>query len=145
MERAGKDKSVIQLTLDRCYALLKQSRAPMNFRELLSAGWQGAQPGRDLSQSDLATLYTSLNLDPRFTPMGKGSWGLAEWRPRSSHSSVPATSLLGKSYQDDRCRLNGRTEDQDLEEAASDTLGGDEEKGASLDEDEEWFSGDGDE
>ncbi|HHY93256.1 MAG TPA: DNA-directed RNA polymerase subunit delta [Firmicutes bacterium] len=145
MARAGLDKAEIQLILDRCYALLKTTREPKNFRELLSAGWKELWPERELTGGTLATLYTSLNLDARFTPMGKGNWGLTEWHPRSSRSNVPATSLLGKSYQDEPYRLAGGADEQEVEETTADALTVDEDKGAALEEDDDWLSGDTDE
>ncbi|MDK2856036.1 MAG: DNA-directed polymerase subunit delta [Bacillota bacterium] len=135
MARAGKDKTETQLTLDRCYALLKKTREPMHFRELLTTAWKELWPERELPASALATLYTSLNLDARFVPVGKGKWGLAEWHPRPARSNVPATSLLGKSYQDDRDRLAALNEEADLEESVADTLGTDEDRGPGLEED----------
>lgn len=74
----------------------------MNFRELLAAGWKQVQPDTELSGNILANLYTNLNLDARFTPLGKGQWGLTEWQPRPARSTIPTTSLIGKTYENDR-------------------------------------------
>lgn len=135
MARAGKDKTEIQLTLDRCYELLKKTREPMHFRELLSSGWKELWPERELPTGVLAALYTQLNLDARFVPVGKGKWGLAEWHPRPARSNVPATSLLGKSYQDDRDRLAPLNEEGDLEESVADVLSTDDDRSPGLEED----------
>lgn len=97
-------RKTTQLALDECHLLLKSTRKPMNFRELLAAGWKKVEPEADLNGTVLANLYTNLNLDARFVPLGKGQWGLAEWQPRPARSTIPATSLMGKTYQDDRRR-----------------------------------------
>lgn len=142
MARAGKGTTEIQLTLDRCYALLKRERQPRNFRDLLSAAWKELWPDRELTGATLAALYTNLNLDARFVPQGKGVWGLAEWHPRQSRPSIPATSLLGKSYQNDRYRMPVGTDEPELEEAVSETLVTDDD-GPALEEDD-WNDPDDD-
>jgi DNA-directed RNA polymerase subunit delta len=91
-----------QQILSHCYQLLKSTREPMHFRDLLKLGWDQTQPETELSSTILTNLYTNLNLDPRFVSLGRGQWGLSEWRLRPSRSNIPVASLLGKSYQYDR-------------------------------------------
>ncbi|MGI6603924.1 MAG: DNA-directed RNA polymerase subunit delta [bacterium] len=119
MVRAGREKTAAQIALDHCYTILKTKNTSMNFRDLLIAGWKEAFPERELPASTLAALYTNLNLDARFSPQGKGNWGLSEWQPRPARSSVPATSLMGKSYQQDRYRL---VSSMDTEEPDTDPM-----------------------
>jgi DNA-directed RNA polymerase subunit delta len=111
-----------QLTLAECHLLLKSTRKPMHFRDLLNSGWNKVQPDTELSGTVLANLYTNLNLDARFVPLGKGQWGLAEWQPRSTRSSIPATSLLGKTYQGDRPSKPARPVGTGLEEGDEDSI-----------------------
>jgi DNA-directed RNA polymerase subunit delta len=109
-------KKIAQRTLDECYLILKSNRKPMNFRELLAAGWKKIQPETELTGSILANLYTNLNLDARFVPLGKGEWGLTEWQSRPARSSIPATSLLGRTYQDERHHKSTKLDSDDLSE-----------------------------
>lgn len=94
-------KELAQQVLGQCYLLLKSTRQAMHFRDLLKSGWNKIQPEIELSGTALANLYTNLNLDTRFIPLGKGQWGLAEWHPKVARFTMPATSLFGKSYYDD--------------------------------------------
>jgi DNA-directed RNA polymerase delta subunit len=130
-------KKVAQRTLNECYLILKSSRKPRSFRELLAAGWEKVEPEVALTGTILANLYTSLNLDARFEPLGKGEWGLTEWRSRPARSSVPATSLMGRSYADERLRQPSRLASPTLSELESDSSATVEETFLSLDDSDE--------
>lgn len=95
-------KKLAERTLNECYQVLKSGRKPANFRELLAAGWEKVEPAAALTGTVLANLYTALNLDARFEPVGKGQWGLTEWRSRPARPGVPTTSLMGRTYDDER-------------------------------------------
>lgn len=122
-----KRKKLAQMILNECYLLLKSNRKSMKFRELLSAGWDKIKPNTELDGSTLANLYTYLNLDARFEPLGKGEWGLTEWQARPVRPSIPTTSLIGKTYQDDRRHDVGKlvgvgAEEDEDDEDTSDSI-----------------------
>ena len=67
---------------DVAFQILKEQKAPLHYRELITAvlermGQDATNPGGRLAQ-----IHTEINLDSRFDFLGKGMWGLASWAPK---------------------------------------------------------------
>ena len=69
---------------DLAYEILKKNNEPMSYKDLIDRiieikDLQSDQPARLV-----ARIHTEINLDPRFTYVGNGMWGLRDWAPRPS-------------------------------------------------------------
>lgn len=70
-----------QEALNRAYDILRREGRPMDTRTLLCQSFEQAGEPTP-SAHHLAEAYTALNLDVRFSHIGKGNWGLQEWGRR---------------------------------------------------------------
>ncbi|MEK4027694.1 MULTISPECIES: DNA-directed RNA polymerase subunit delta [Bacillaceae] len=72
-----KEMSFIEIA----YALLKESKEPVVFQDMLSQ----IQQYQELSDAELKSrmiqFYTDLNIDGRFITFGENRWGLRAWYP----------------------------------------------------------------
>jgi len=88
--------------VDIAYAILKERREPMHYKELVEqifqTGGAGPEEGR---QRVVASILTEINLDNRFFHHGGGLWGLREWAPKQKTQRVPLLSPLHKRQRED--------------------------------------------
>lgn len=96
--------------LNFVYELIKTGGHPLHYSILMeevAKRFFGEE--EDLVRAK-ARFYTWLNLDPRFTCLGQGRWGLRSWSPEKGGRRVPLLSLMHKTveYDDGAPRLSGR-------------------------------------
>jgi len=87
-----------QSVTDVAYQILREHKAPMHYRQLISAALERMGEDPNVPGAKLAQIHTEINLDSRFDFLGKGMWGLQIW------SSKPTNRDLGdgpneRSYQ----------------------------------------------
>ena len=66
---------------DLAYQLLKERKADIYFRDLLTEVLTAKKVAPYLMTQAMAELHTQVNMDSRFAFKGKGYWGLTEWIP----------------------------------------------------------------
>jgi len=76
---AEMDKNVSGI--DLAYQLLKERKADIYFRDLLTEVLTAKKVAPYLMTQAMAELHTQVNMDSRFSFKGKGYWGLTEWIP----------------------------------------------------------------
>ena len=73
--------------VDMAYAILKERKTDLYFRDLLTEVLTARQVPSYLMKQAMAELHTQVNMDSRFSFKGKGFWGLTEWAPLPRTSS----------------------------------------------------------
>lgn len=70
--------------VDIAYQILKESGEAIYFRELINQVLAiKARPVHSVAHA-ISEIHTQINMDSRFSHLGKGMWGLADWSPQSS-------------------------------------------------------------
>lgn len=75
---------------DVAYQILREHKAPMHYRELITAVLEHLGRDTTITGSMLAQIHTEINLDSRFDFLGKGMWGLQIWAPKPASREVVA-------------------------------------------------------
>ena len=85
-----------------------------------------------MDPEQISAVLTQINLDTRFTYVGKGEWGLKVWVPSRSSRKLPTITLMNKAlaYDDEdsdsgeeKDSLIGEELEEDMdEEGDSDSL-----------------------
>ncbi|KMY55692.1 DNA-directed RNA polymerase subunit delta [Bacillus sp. FJAT-27231] len=87
-----KEMSFIEIA----YALLKESKEPIAFQEILNQ----IQQHQELSDAELKArmvqFYTDLNIDGRFITFGENRWGLRAWYPVDQLEEEAAPAVKAK-------------------------------------------------
>ncbi len=65
---------------DVAYAVLKNRRQPLHFKELIAEVMRIKAIGQENPGRMIAQMHTEINLDSRFVHLGGGEWGLREWQ-----------------------------------------------------------------
>jgi len=87
--------------VDLAYDLLKASREPMLYREILSRiAEQKAYTQADVEQY-IAQLYTEINIDGRFVCVGRSLWGLKHWYPIETSTDASIVANVKDDYDAD--------------------------------------------
>ncbi|MDQ0339384.1 DNA-directed RNA polymerase subunit delta [Caldalkalibacillus uzonensis] len=138
-------KELDQLTIqemsvvDIVYQLLKEAKEPKPFDELFREVAELKGFSEEQSSSVIARLYTEINIDGRFKPVGDNLWGLRSWYPvEQTEEPVMAETRKKKKKQapddDDFDDLSDELVDDDLDEELDDEELYDEELDEDLDE-----------
>ena len=69
----------------------------------------------------IAAALTQINLDTRFTFLGKGEWGLKVWEPAKISKKAPAITLMNKASSDEDSPHSEDLEDDSLEDDLTET------------------------
>lgn len=91
-------KKVAISEADVAYQILREHKAPMHYRELITAVLEHLGRDTTITGSMLAQIHTEINLDSRFDFLGKGMWGLQIWAPKPANRMV-ASEPNERSYQ----------------------------------------------
>lgn len=101
-------------SLNFIYRMLKEKEQPLHYTVLLDEVTTRFFGNEDDVIRTKARFYTWLNLDPRFTSMGQGYWGLRQWAPARGNRRLPLLSLLHKTVEyDDSPPKTGRNGGED--------------------------------
>ena len=109
--------------VDMAYAILKERKTDLYFRDLLTEVLTARQVPSYLMKQAMAELHTQVNMDSRFTFKGKGYWGLTEWAPvqrTAGRSDEPSAAVLDETVEIRRTKLQ---EIQQLDEAETGLAG----------------------
>lgn len=126
-----KEMSFIEIA----YALLKESREPAAFQEILSQ----IQEYQELSEAELKArmiqFYTDLNIDGRFITFGENRWGLRAWYPVDQLEEEAAPAVKAKKKKTKKAvKEEPDFEEEELEEELEDDLDFEDEDLDELDE-----------
>lgn len=91
-------KKVALTETDVAYQILREQKAPMHYRDLITAVLERMGQDTSISGSRLAQIHTEINLDSRFDFLGKGMWGLQSWAPKPA-SRAGTDGPNERSYQ----------------------------------------------
>ena len=70
----------------------------------------------------IAAALTQINLDTRFTFLGRGEWGLKVWEPAKTPKKLSPITLMNKASADEEDKSDLEELDEDaLDEDASET------------------------
>lgn len=104
---------------DIAYEVLKTYGNPMHYQNLIEEVL--GRLGISKEAIRIAAALTQINLDTRFTFLGKGEWGLKVWEPTKTPRRSPAVALINKVSLDDDDKLDEELEDDSLDEDISET------------------------
>jgi len=105
---------------DIAFEILKAQGNPMHYQNLIEEVL--GRLGISQEAIRIAAALTQINLDTRFTFLGRGEWGLKVWDPAKMPRRSPAVALINKDSADgdDKSDLEELEEDS-LDEDASET------------------------
>jgi len=98
---------------DIAYEVLKAHDNPMHYHKLIDEVLK--RLGISPEAIRIAAALTQINLDTRFTFLGRGEWGLKVWDPSKNPKRLAPISLMNKSSSDEEDK-------SDLEELDEDAL-----------------------
>ena len=104
---------------DIAYEVLKAQGNPMHYQNLIEVVLQ--RLGISQEAIRIAAALTQINLDTRFTFLGRGEWGLKVWEPSKVNRRSPSVTLINKASVDEE----DKTDSEDLEEDSLDEDGSD--------------------
>ncbi|EHQ92289.1 DNA-directed RNA polymerase subunit delta [Desulfosporosinus youngiae] len=105
---------------DIAFEILKAQGNPMHYQNLIEEVLQ--RLGISQEAIRIAAALTQINLDTRFTFLGRGEWGLKVWDSGKTPRRSPAVALINRDYaeEDDKSDPEELEEDS-LDEDASET------------------------
>ncbi|MHB8073533.1 DNA-directed RNA polymerase subunit delta [Desulfosporosinus fructosivorans] len=115
----GKDKPT---EADIAYEVLKAHGNPMHYHNLIEEVL--GRLGISQEAIRIAAALTQINLDTRFTFLGRGEWGLKVWDPSKTPRKLAPVSLMNKSSseEDDKQDLEELDEDADEDPLETDEV-----------------------
>lgn len=108
-------KKVAISEADVAYQILREHKAPMHYRELITAVLERLGRDTTITGSMLAQIHTEINLDSRFDFLGKGMWGLQIWAPKPANRMV-ASEPNERSYQPKAIDYMWDEEEEDIDD-----------------------------
>ena len=106
----SKDKST---EADIAYEVLKAQGNPMHYHNLIEEVLQ--RLGISQEAIRIAAALTQINLDTRFSFLGRGEWGLKVWETAKAPKRLAPISLISKTSSDEEDK-------SDLEELDEEAL-----------------------
>lgn len=103
---------------DIAYEVLKAQGNPMHYHNLIEEVLRRLEISQEAIR--IAAALTQINLDTRFTFLGRGEWGLKVWEPAKTAKRLTPISLMNKASSDDEDKSDLEELDEDaLDEDAS--------------------------
>ncbi|KAB7707491.1 DNA-directed RNA polymerase subunit delta [Bacillus aerolatus] len=104
--------------IEIAHAILKESKQPIQFQEILSQIQQYQELSDAELKSQMIQFYTDLNIDGRFYTLGENRWGLRAWYPvdQLEEEATPAVKAKKKKTK------KAAKEELDFEEDEIDEL-----------------------
>ena len=113
----SKDKST---EADIAYEVLKAQGNPMHYHNLIEEVLQ--RLGISQEAIRIAAALTQINLDTRFSFLGRGEWGLKVWETAKAPKRLAPISLISKTSSDEEDKSDPEELDEDaLDEDALET------------------------
>ena len=105
---------------DIAYEVLKVQGNPMHYQTLIEEVLR--RLGITQEAIRIAAVLTQINLDTRFTFLGRGEWGLKVWEPSKVNRRSPSITLINKASSDGEDRTDSEESEEDsLDEEVSET------------------------
>lgn len=105
---------------DIAYEVLKAQGSPMHYQNLSEEVLR--RLGISQEAIRIAAVLTQINLDTRFTFLGRGEWGLKVWEPSKMSRRSPAVALINRVSLDEDDKLDiEELEEDPLDEDISET------------------------
>lgn len=105
---------------DIAYEVLKAQGNPMHYHNLIEEVLR--RLGISQEAIRIAAALTQINLDTRFTFLGRGEWGLKVWEPAKNPKRVAPISMINKASNDEEDKSDPEELDEDaLEEEGLET------------------------
>ena len=105
---------------DIAYEVLKAQGNPMHYQNLIEEVLR--RLGISQEAIRIAAALTQINLDTRFTFLGRGEWGLKVWEPAKTSRRSPAVALINRASLDEDDKLDiDESEEDSLDEDISET------------------------
>jgi len=98
---------------DIAYEVLKAQGNPMHYHKLIEEVLK--RLGISQEAIRIAAALTQINLDTRFTFLGRGEWGLKVWEPAKTPKRLSPVILMNKASSDEEDKA-------DLEELDDEAL-----------------------
>lgn len=95
-------KNVMETAMvDIAYELLKNKGEPIMYQDIMNevASLKGFT--EDGVEKYIAQLYTAINIDGRFTCVGRGMWGLKDWYPIDQTTESAVAANVKDDYLED--------------------------------------------
>jgi DNA-directed RNA polymerase subunit delta len=101
---------------DIAYEVLKAHGNPMHYHNLIEEVLRRL----DISQEAIriAAALTQINLDTRFSFLGRGEWGLKVWEPAEIPRRLAPVSMMNKASSEEE----DKSDPEELDEDALDAL-----------------------
>lgn len=99
---------------DIAYEVLKAQDKPMHYHNLIEEVLK--RLGISQEAIRIAAALTQINLDTRFTFLGRGEWGLKVWEPAKIAKKGPTITLMNKASSDEE----DKSDSEDLEDYSLD-------------------------
>lgn len=105
---------------DIAYEVLKARGNPMHYQNLIEEVLR--RLGISQEAIRIAAALTQINLDTRFTFLGRGEWGLKVWEPAKTPRRLSTVALINKASSDEDDKSDSEDlEDDSLDEDALET------------------------
>ena len=105
---------------DIAFEVLKAQGNPMHYHNLIEEVLR--RLGISQEAIRIAAALTQINLDTRFTFLGRGEWGLKVWEPAKTPKKLSPITLMNKASADEEDKSDLEELDEDaLDEDASET------------------------
>jgi DNA-directed RNA polymerase subunit delta len=105
---------------DIAYEVLKAHGNPMHYHNLIEEVLR--RLGISQEAIRIAAALTQINLDTRFSFLGRGEWGLKVWEPAKIPKRLAPISLMNKASSDEEDKSDPEELDEDpLDEDAVET------------------------
>lgn len=127
--------------IDLAYQLLQEKGEPTHYRDLIEQVLNVKAITPSNWGQVVSSIYTQINLDPRFSYVGDGRWGLKSWLPTKNTRRVPLATFLHKTvdYEANLRAKKGRGEDNYLDNGfESEIASAVERTDYFTDDEEEW-------
>ena len=99
---------------DIAYEVLKANGNPMHYHNLIEEVLRHLGISQEAIR--IAAALTQINLDTRFTFLGRGEWGLKVWEPPKTPKKLAPISAMNKSASDEGDKLDSEESDEELDE-----------------------------
>jgi len=96
---------------DAAFEVLKAQGYPMHYHNLIEEVLR--RLGISQEAIRIASALTQINLDTRFSYLGRGEWGLKVWEPSKMPKRTAAVSLMNKATSDEEDKSDSEELDED--------------------------------
>lgn len=87
--------------VDIAYDLLKNRTEPIMYQDIMNEVATLKGFTEDEVEKYIAQLYTAINIDGRFTCVGRGLWGLKDWYPIDQTTESAVAGNIKDDYSDE--------------------------------------------